>query len=100
MLCSDDGCPCPGNRKLKPGGSGLLFISEDVVAMRGDALSWDELQRKLTAMSMQTKKRLFVGAGVVNPIFLCRQGARLRRLDLKVAAADAKHWFETGRCPL
>ncbi len=34
------------------------------------------------------------------PILVCEQGAKLRGIDLKVAADDAKRWWETGKAPL
>src|SRR5205085_9119964 len=36
----------------------------------------------------------------IGPVLMCEQGARLRNLDLGVAAADAKQWWETGQVPL
>ena len=36
----------------------------------------------------------------IGPILVCEQGARLRKLDLKVAGADAAHWWRTGKVPL
>ena len=100
LLCSDNKCPCSGDESLEPGKTGLLYISKEVVSMREDAITWDELQRKLTAIKMQLKTHMFIDGGVVNPIVICEQGARLRNLDLKVAAADAEHWINTGLCPL
>jgi len=38
--------------------------------------------------------------GTSSPILMCEQGAKLRGLDLEVAAADAKYWWETGLVPL
>lgn len=43
---------------------------------------------------------IIAGAGVLAPILVCEQGARARGLDLEVAAADAKYWWETGLAPL
>jgi hypothetical protein len=34
------------------------------------------------------------------PILVCEQGAKLRGLDLKVAAEDAKRWWKTGKVSL
>jgi len=34
------------------------------------------------------------------PILMCEQGARLRRLNLDIASADAAHWWDTGKVPL
>jgi len=36
----------------------------------------------------------------LSPILVCEQGARLRNLDLAVAAADAKYMWETSLVPL
>jgi hypothetical protein len=34
------------------------------------------------------------------PVLVCQQGAELRRIDMEVAAEDAKRWWETGKVPL
>lgn len=36
----------------------------------------------------------------LGPILVCEQGAKLRKLDLRVAHEDAKHWWATGEVPL
>ncbi len=36
----------------------------------------------------------------IGPIFVCEQGAKRRDLDLEIAGADAKHWWNTGKVPL
>ena len=33
-------------------------------------------------------------------ILMCKKGAELRGLNLKVARADAEHWWNTGLAPL
>lgn len=43
---------------------------------------------------------IFGDPGTASPIMCCEQGARLRGLDLEIAAADAKYWWETGLVPL
>jgi hypothetical protein len=43
---------------------------------------------------------MFTGFFRLGPILVCERGAKLRNLDLEVAAADAKYWWETGRVPL
>jgi hypothetical protein len=43
---------------------------------------------------------LFVDSGVAEPLFLCEQGAKLRGLDLTIAASDAVYMFKNGWCPL
>jgi hypothetical protein len=42
----------------------------------------------------------FTGFYRLGPILVCEQGAKLRNLDLEVAAADAKYWWKTGKAPL
>jgi hypothetical protein len=79
-LCSDRECPCPETRI--PKGSGYLYISQDAVVF------------------MKAKKEGRAGSGFVfgpMPILVCEQGAKLRGIDMKVAADDAKRWWETGR---
>jgi len=52
---------------------------------------------------MKAKKEGRAGGGFVfgpMPILVCEQGARLRGIDMKVAADDAKRWWETGKVPL
>ena len=36
----------------------------------------------------------------VSPILVCISGAKRRKLDLTVAAADARRWWKTGKVPL
>jgi hypothetical protein len=109
FLCSDNECPCPGTEPLVPSETGFLFISSGVVEMRKDARSQAEIEVKLERIRKNLEKNLdgansksliIWGAGTTRPIFLCRQGAERRGLDLATAAQDAKMWLETGRCPL
>src|SRR3972149_2338831 len=100
-LCSDDQCPCPEN--LIPRGTGYVFISQDVVNNRRNARSVAEAQVLADRMQQEMSRRLGVPAvfvasfkNVLTPVLMCEQGARLRGIDLAVAAADAKHWWETG----
>ena len=82
--CSDRECPCPGTPI--PRGTGYLYISEEAVEfMRA------KLRGKVP------NNILFVG---VMPVLMCEQGARLRGVDLEVAAADAKRWWDTGKVRL
>ncbi len=100
MLCSDRECPCPGHETLVLGESGYLYVNEAVVKMRADALTWEELANKIKQTENEIGGKVFYGAGTANPILMCEQGARLRNLDLKVAAADAENWGKTQTCPL
>jgi len=100
-LCSDDACPCkpPENRILR--GSGFIYISKEVVEMRRDARTMPELNEKLKRLYGHLKNTdIHFGAGTVIPIVMCEQAAKRRGIDLQVAAADAKHWWETGLVPL
>jgi hypothetical protein len=101
-LCSDNSCPCDDT--VIPRGSGYLFIEQELVEFRRkypileDALEAKELQaqekRKTLGITNYTE------IGRLGPILVCERGARLRNLDLDLAAADAKHWWETGMVPL
>ena len=51
-------------------------------------------------MSAHIQGVIVAGSGVFLPILMCEQGARRRSLDLEVAAADARHWWDTGEVPL
>ena len=102
-FCSDRACPCPGVKI--PRGSGYLYISEQVVDFRRDALTIQEMAEKMARIERELERETGVDMTVLSPrwatgILVCEQGAKLRGLDLEVAAADAKHWWETGLMPL
>jgi hypothetical protein len=101
-LCSDNQCPC--TEELIPRGKGYLYVSPELVELRKDALSYKavkvKLERARQQMIAQTGAAVLMTTGSANPILMCEQGARLRKLDLKVAATDAAHWWETGLVPL
>ncbi len=83
-----------------PGTSGYLFISEDVVEMRKDCITWKECLAKVKRLREKLNAMVMIDAGVVAPVFMCIEGARLKNLDLQVAASDAANWAKTGLCPL
>jgi Tfp pilus assembly protein PilF len=104
-VCSDDQCPCgyPGEKIAR--GAGFLFITPDVVEFHNDARSVIEAQKKVHNMNVSKQQGNFsadtlTGPILINPILLCSRGALNRGLDLGVAAADAKHWWQTGLAPL
>jgi hypothetical protein len=104
-LCSDNACPCP--QVPIPRGTGYLYISQSLVDFRQDARTADEAFIKLQRLAEQEAKSLgthgyirIAAPGTSNPILMCEQGARLRGIDLEVAATDAKYWWETGLAPL
>jgi len=99
--CSDNSCPCGFPGADIPRGSGYFFISEELVEMRRDARSISEIQVKIQTMQQQMgMTMMFGGSGVFMPILMCEMGARKRGIDMAVAAADARHYWETGLAPL
>lgn len=90
LLCSDNSCPCPGTETLKPGKTGFLYISEDVVASRKNAITSKDLHD-------HSKTEI---ANATVPVLVCKIGAERRQLDLEVAAQDAVLWYEKGVAPL
>ena len=99
-LCSDDACPCGSPGATIPRGEGYIYISKEVAQFRADCLTEAEAQAKIQMMSARMGAVIFAGSGVFSPVLVCEQGARKRGLDLEVAAADAKHWWETGLVPV
>ena len=99
-MCSDDACPCgiPGATISR--GEGYIYVSKEVAEFRSDCLTEAEAMAKIQRLSAQMGATVFAGSGVFAPILMCEQGAKNRGLDLDVAAADARHWWETGLVPL
>jgi hypothetical protein len=97
-ICSDNDCPCGYPGAKIPRGSGYMYISEAVVDFRRDARTVQEAERKIALMQQQMN--VLFDQNVVTSTLMCEQGARKRGLDLDVAAADAKNWWETGLLPL
>lgn len=99
--CSDDSCPCGYPGANIPRGSGYVYISKELVEMRRDALSIAAISAKVLKMQQRMGATILTAtSGVFMPIVMCEQGAKKRGIDLAVAAADAKHWWETGLAPL
>jgi hypothetical protein len=100
FYCSDNECPCgqPG-AEIQRGG-GYLYISEELVEFRRDALTLAQLEEKLQRLQQATGAHVFFDQGTIWPILVCAQAARRRGLNIEVAAFDAKRLFETGLVPL
>ncbi len=99
--CSDDSCPCGYPGTNIPRGSGYFYISNDLVEMRRDALTLDAIESKVLNLQQKMNAAMTtVTSGVFMPVLMCEQGAKKRGLNLAVAAADAKHWWQTGLAPL
>jgi WD domain, G-beta repeat len=96
--CSYPHCPC--DETLIPKGKGYLYITNECVVFRQDALSLDAAYAKLEAAGRRSGSMIMLSAGIASPILVCEKGARLLELDLEIAAADARHWWETGQVPL
>jgi len=99
--CSDNSCPCP--EVIIPRGTGYLYIEQRLVYFRHQYPTLESARRAMQQEHEQQRANL--GGGVtgfyrLGPILVCEQGAKLREIDLEVAAADAKHWWETGQVPL
>ncbi len=98
--CSDDSCPCGYPGATIPPGEGYIYVSKEVVDFRKDCLSEAAARQKIERMQNQMGTIFIAGSGVFAPILMCEQGAKKRGIDLEVAAADAKHWWKTGKVPL
>jgi len=97
-ICSDNECPCGYPGATIPRGTGYMYVSKSVVDFRRDALTVKEAAEKM--QRMQANSFIIFDQNVVTSTIMCEQGARKRGLDLAVAAADAKYWWETGLVPL
>lgn len=94
--CSDNACPCP--EVEIPRGKGYLFISQELVDFRRQ---YPGEEQAGAAMEARLRGAGFSGGFYsISPVLVCEQGAKLRHLDLTVAAADAAHWWATGKVPL
>ena len=100
-LCSDNACPCP--EVVIPRGTGYLFIEKSLVDFRRQYPTLESARKAMQQSSEQMRASfggMFKGFYRLGPILVCKQGAKLRGLDLEIAATDAKHWWETGQVPL
>ena len=98
-VCSDNDCPCGFPGASIPRGTGYIYVSKAVVDFRRDARTEREASEKVAEMQ-SAGAMVFLGQDVAVSTLMCEQGARKRGLDLEVAAADARHWWETGLVPL
>lgn len=99
-VCSDNNCPCLDT--VIPRGTGYLYVDQALVDFRRKYPSMKSAREALQQKQedMRVSGTVFAGFYRLGPILVCEQGAKLRNLDLKVAATDAKHWWETGKVPL
>src|SRR4030042_4890790 len=100
-LWSDDACPGP--EVVIPRGTGYLFIEKSLVDFRRQYPTLESARKVMQQHSEQMRASFgekFIDIYRLGPILVCKQGAKLRGLDLEIAEADAKHWWETGQVPL
>lgn len=100
-LCSDNACPCP--EVSIPKGTGYIYIDQSLVDFRRKFPTLAAARKAMQAQHEQRKTEFGGGVSMfysLGPILVCEEGARLRGLNLEVAAADARHWWETGMVPL
>lgn len=101
IRCSDQNCPCSGDEPLQVGKTAYVFISDSLLEMRRDAITYLDLHRKLDKLTSRLSlDYTYFGAGSVDPMVLCERGAKLRNLDLKVALEDAALCLQDGFMPL
>jgi hypothetical protein len=100
-ICSDGACSC--KRAVIARGNGYLYVSQEAVDFRNDAQSVAAAQAKANRVRMQMSNMAEAAAvihGRTTAVLLCQQAAEGKCLDLVVAAADARHWWDTGMAPL
>jgi len=94
--CSDNECTCtptPIND-----GQGYIYISEEVVQFRKDALSLSAVQAKIVKLTSETGK--YVSISKYAPLLVCEAAAKKRNLDLTAASEDALLFWGSGIVPL
>lgn len=96
-LCSYPPCPC--DEVEIPRGSGYLYITAECCDFRSDAASLEALEAKIERIQEERNQLIMLGPGIASPILMCSQGAKMLDLDLEIAAADARAWWETGEVP-
>jgi hypothetical protein len=82
-----------------PPAKGYLYIPTSIIDSRRDCPTLKELQDKINRMQHSLEATIVPAKNVFAPTVLCEQGARLRNLDLAVAASDYDMWTRTGKVP-
>ena len=99
--CAGEACPSAAD--AIPRGGGYLYISQQVVDFRRNARSLSESLAKQGRIRLQMSDMfdaMAVMFGHTGAVLLCEQCARRLSLDLDVAAADARQWWQSGTAPL
>ncbi len=98
VACMHGECTCRGAAIAH--GTGYLYISEDLVEYRRDARSIEAAETKASREVEGTAGAAPSTPGGISAALICESAAISMKLDLHVAAADARHWWETGMAPL
>ncbi len=98
--CSDDDCPCGTFGAEIPRGQGYLWIPKSFVDYRRDCLTTAEVKQKVERLAAHFQAQVTLQAGIAAPVLVCERGAKKRRLDMSIAAKDARRWWKTGLVPL
>ena len=104
-LCSDNDCPC--SETVIPRGTGYLYVSPEIVEFRRQFPRREDATREMQRRVAEKHAALGIPLGQggttlirTGPVLVCEQGARLRNLNMEIAAADAIHCWNTGLAPL
>lgn len=97
-VCMHAECKCGG--VAIPHGGGYLYISEELVEFRRDARSIEAAETKASREVEGAEGAAPATPGGISAALICESAAISMKLDLHVAAADARHWWETGMAPL
>lgn len=105
--CSDNRCPCSSPNDHIPRGKGYIYVSEQVADFRRDcptvAQARDKVEAARSGFDSEFGGRgftVFTSNTSFVPVLMCGVGARLRSLNLDIAADDAAHWWKTGLVPI
>ena len=81
-----------------PPAKGYLYISAELLENRKDCLTIEAFREKFLGMLSENEHNVEIEKGYF-PVLMCKNGARLRKLDLKVAARDYDLYVRTSRVP-
>jgi len=96
--CADRECPCEGRTIIR--GEGYLYLSEEVVDFRYEFHTHVEAIEEMDRRVREKYGRPVKYECRFGPRLFCKKAAQRHKLDLDIAAADARHWWQTGEAPL
>jgi formylglycine-generating enzyme required for sulfatase activity len=95
-FCSDNECPC--DNTTMPPAQGLLWIKPEIAKTRLNCLSMGSLQNDLASAGVSITNTEKIRS-LYLPITVCKESAKRRNLDLKIAESDYNLWVKTGKVP-